>query len=189
MVGPDGGDPFRGMEPEVITEPIRTIDVVYEKIIDNARGQVTDLDWQEAGVSVGEASDVFDATYALSLRQAAYELPITLLVDNGRHEEGLLLSLPDHRKRLIKGQYWLGMTVDEIDPMFATFARDHLVISIPELIALKKFPEVPAEDILARVASGYEQGESSLGRAATRMHFFLQAFPGVMRSGYEYPQS
>ncbi len=161
-------------EDEIITEDIVSIDQAYQKIIVDAREKVANLDWQNVGVSTEEIYQAFQAFYPMVLRNAPFAMPINYLSDQPGHQRGLLLELADSQKRFEHGSYWLAMTTDRIDAQFATFARDHLFLMMPDLISIYKGLD-PRETLM--YLAGEDIARSSMSRAATRIDAYKQDHP------------
>lgn len=182
MTGPDS-DPFRGSAGELITEPITTMDQAFEQIVVDARNRVVDLDWQQVGISTEDAATLFDGTYAFVLRQAPYEVALTCFKDTEQDVE----SIPRHYRKPSAESYWLAMTRTAIDPEFATFTRDHLLIKIPEVIAVLRAGQLPPYAVLTQVSGDMTQFEGPISRAAARMVSYLDAHPEIARPDESQP--
>jgi hypothetical protein len=130
------------MEREVITSEITNVDDAKRLIVDDALEKVLAVDWKRFGVTEEQAREIF-GLYPLLLRQAAFQAPITAMIDEPSHERGLLMELPDEQKTHLFKQFWLGMTIERIDPEEATLTRDHLFLKGVEVIAGMSDLDVP----------------------------------------------
>ncbi len=159
---------------EVISTEITTAEDAERLIIDDAFDRLVALDWQRFGVSTEDVRKGFDMTYPLTLRQAPFQAPITLLVDTKEQERGLLMELLPHQKTHYIGDYWLGLATDKIPPELATLTRDHLFLKEIEGVASTNGLE-PREVAVAFSST------PSMKRAAQRMISFMQEHPELFR--------
>ena len=165
-------------EDEIITDDIDDIDDAYQKIFADAKRRVMALDWQHFGIDSEEIGELFEAFAPLTLRNAPYRLPINFFIDDIQHERGLLLEMLPEQKKLIKENYWLGLTVARIPGDFATFARDHIMLKTPDVIAA--IHKLDLKELFTHF--GIDGSMSNpLARATVRIHTFMRNNPGIMK--------
>jgi hypothetical protein len=161
---------------DVIAEPISNIDDALERIVGDAKATVLGLDWAHFDITPESVEQDYDTLYPISLRNAPYDLPLSVVVDEPGPEGDFLQSVAPQRVRNLAANYYLVLLSERISPHMATFTRDHLMISMPELIA--RMGRVSEVDVLAHFGS---DPDSPLPRASVRMHAVLQANPEILR--------
>lgn len=161
---------------EIITEPVTNLAQAKEMIVEPAKQRLLALDWAKLGANVAEIPRWFDAGYPLTLRNAPYNLPLTVLLESRPSEKVYVDALPPSHKEPLGANFWLVQTEAEIDPETATTMRDHVFLKGVDIITGMNNldPQVVFRTLEQDV-------DGPISRATTRIYSFMQNHPERMR--------
>ncbi len=119
-----------------ISSPIDNIDDAKGRIIDSAVSTVVDLMSGSYEINGDETRELLEASSAITLTNAPVRMPMGLVNEFNSSSAVLLRDTPDHMKTQVTEGFWLLMTMEQIPPDYATFARDHIILKGLEVAAI-----------------------------------------------------
>lgn len=123
---------------EPVRVDIRTVAEAKQIIIDRARSVVLGVHWAKYGIrDHAKVAATFDVFFGVVLRNAPYQIPVTLLDMVAPQDRDVYRRLPrTHVMPLPPGnsQFYLALLKQKLTPSEAAFVRDYLIVKMPEAI-------------------------------------------------------